>query len=124
VQFLPAVELEPDDSTYIQVMTCIVQPDPDTDTHTYRDIHPQLESDTGGWVAKGSSIREALSLIASSVESQPYMHPAVSCSIWTDSESMHEPWTEQTNHNRLLGPTSVCHISCMYVPQHSTQWSH
>jgi hypothetical protein len=50
VQFLPAVELEPDDSTYIQVMTCIVQPDPDT--HTYMDIHPQLESDTGGWVAR------------------------------------------------------------------------
>jgi hypothetical protein len=29
------VELEPDDSTYIQVMTCIVQPDPDTDTHIH-----------------------------------------------------------------------------------------
>jgi len=78
VQFLPAVELEPDDSTYIQVMICIVQPDPDT--HTQRDIHPQLESDTGGWVAKGSSIsREALSLIACFISSRKYTIHASCC---------------------------------------------
>jgi len=77
VQFLPAVELEPDDSTYIQVMTCIVQPDPDT--HTYRDIHLLLESDTGGWVAKGPSIREALSLIACFISSRNYTIHASCC---------------------------------------------